>query len=226
MLTIRNTGSIADVIASVRDVPARLIPYAAATALTRSAKIGQASVVDAMRGSFDRPTPYTLNATYIEVATKDKLSARIAIKNDAGSGIRAENFLLPEVEGGARREKRFEAALRNMGLMRAGEHAMPGSGVQRDAYGNVSAATISTILRNVGTGPKAKLFAGTVGRKQTRGLWQRSGGKLKPLFIFTTRLPHYSVRLDFTAVAEKSAQASFKDEFYKAATAMINKGQA
>lgn len=225
MLTIRHTGSIADVIASVRDVPARVVPYAAATALTRSAKIGQTSMVQAMRSSFDRPTPYTLNATYIEVATKDKLSARIAIKNDTSTGIKAENFLLPEVQGGGRKEKRFESALRNKGLLRTGERAMPGSGVTRDAYGNVSAATISNILRNVGAGPKAKLFAGTVGRKQTRGIWQRTGGKIKPLFIFTTTLPHYAQRLDFNAVAEKAAQANFQTEFYKAVNSMT-KGTA
>jgi hypothetical protein len=44
MLSIQRTGaSIADVIASVRGVPLRMIPYAAATALTRCVKQAQPS---------------------------------------------------------------------------------------------------------------------------------------------------------------------------------------
>ena len=44
MLSIQRTGaSIADVISSVRGVSSRMIPYAAATALTRCAKQAQPS---------------------------------------------------------------------------------------------------------------------------------------------------------------------------------------
>jgi len=92
MLNIRRTGNtIAEVIASVRDVPARVIPYAAATALTPTAKTAQAEVGTGMRTTFDRPTQYTLNATYTVVATKDKLSARVAVKDTAGTGVIPEH---------------------------------------------------------------------------------------------------------------------------------------
>jgi hypothetical protein len=44
MLSIQRSGaSIASVIASVRGVPSRMLPYAAATALTRCAKQAQPS---------------------------------------------------------------------------------------------------------------------------------------------------------------------------------------
>jgi len=59
MLSIQRTGaSIADVIASVRGVPSRMIPYAAATALTRCAKQAQTEDLPAeMRKVFSNPVP-------------------------------------------------------------------------------------------------------------------------------------------------------------------------
>ncbi len=220
MLNVTRTGStVADVLTSVRGINKNILPYAAATALTRTIKIAQADVVAEMRGSFDRPTAYTLNSTFIVPAKKDQLTARIGIKNTAGKNTTPENFLFPEVRGGQRREKRFEAAMRNAGFMKPGERAMPGAGVARDGNGNVSAGTIRSILRQVGgQGTGARIFAGSVGRKETRGIWQRDGRKLKPLFVFTSTLPVYSSRLDFDAAADKAARANFATEFYKAAT--------
>lgn len=225
---IRRTGpKMADVVQGIRDVPARVIPYAAATALTKAAKHAQKSVIADMRVSFDRPTAYTLNATRIEPATKDKLFARLAVKDDRpGGGTRPESFLLPEVRGGGRNEKGFERALRTAGVLRAGERAMPGAGVQRDASGNVSGATVRSILKQVARPGGAQrrgagsVFAGAVGRQQTRGVWQRDGRRLRPLFVFTTRLPHYSAALDFNAAAERAVRENFATDFYAAAAAI------
>jgi hypothetical protein len=220
LLNIRHSGStIADAIAAVRDVPARVIPYAASTALTRTAKTADKEIGQAMGSSFDRPTPYTLRSRYVEPATKDKLSARVAIKNMSQGGTVPEHYLFPEVAGGGRREKRFELALQAAGHMRAGERAMPGAGVARDAYGNVSAGTLRNILGQIGRS-NSRIFVGAVGRSGTRGVWQRDGRKVKPLLVFTTRLPQYAVRLNFDAVAERVAKRDFASEFYKAATAI------
>jgi hypothetical protein len=217
LLNIRHSGSsIADVIAAVRDVPARVIPYAASTALTRTAKTAQGELIAGMRAGFDRPTAYTLNATFIEPANKEKLSARVAIKNTAGAGTVPEHFLFPEVEGGGRREKRFESALRLAGLMRAGERAMPGAGAARDAYGNLAGGTLRAIF-GASKSSRSRIFVGPVGRRQTRGVWQREGRRLKPLLIFTTRLPNYGVRLGFQPIVERVAERDFRSEFYKAA---------
>jgi hypothetical protein len=220
MLNITRHGStVAEVLTSVRSIPKTVFPYAAATALTRTVKIAQADVVAEMRRSFDQPTAYTLNSTFIVPAKKDQLTARVGIKNTAGKNTTPEHFLFPEVRGGQRREKRFEAAMRHAGFMKPGERAMPGAGVALDGNGNVSAGTIRSILRQAGgQGSGARIFAGTAGRKGTRGIWQRDGKGVKPLFVFTTSLPSYRGRLDFDAAADKAARANFATEFYKAAT--------
>lgn len=226
MLKITRSGqSLGQAAASLRDIPARIVPYAIATALTRTAKIGQQEIIGAMRGAFDRPTAYTLNSTFITVATKDSLTARIGIKNQLGGGVMPENFLFPEVFGGGRREKGFERALRFAGFLRAGERAMPGAGVALDGFGNVSAGTIRNILRQVGTSKKSSIFVGALGRKQTRGIWQRDGRSVKPLFVFTTSLPQYAQRLDFAATAEKATRENFSGEFYRAVNTMLEKAR-
>jgi hypothetical protein len=230
MISIKSTGSIANIIASVRDVPARLVPYAAATALTRCAVIAKTTdIPNAMRASFDRPTPYAINSLFVLAAKKDSLSARIMVKNEAGRGVVPENFLFPEVAGGARREKGFERALRYGGFMQQNERAIPGAGVKLDAYGNVSGPKIRSILSALKAGSDGgtvkkpgTVFAGKV--RKTRGVWQRKPkGGLLPLFIFTTKAPAYSPRLDFTGVAEKTARANFQNEFAVAFNALVAK---
>lgn len=222
----RRGASLGDAAAFLATVPQGIIPYATATALTRTAKAGQVVLTAAMARDFDRPTPYTLNSTFIVPATKDKLSAQIGIKNQAGANLAPEHYLLPEVFGGGRNEKRFEVALRLAGFLRAGERAMPGGGVQLDAYGNVAAGTVRTILRQASGAKSSRIFVGTAGRKHTRGVWQRDGKSVKPLFVFTTATPQYRPRFDFDAEADKSARATFQTEFYGAVQTLLAKGRA
>ena len=239
MLTIRNTtGSIADVIASMKDVPARVVPYAASTGLTRTAQIAAAKdLPDAMRRVFDRPTPFTLNSLFVKPANKDELVARVMVKNTASRGVVPEKFLFPEVEGGARLEKGFERALRYGGWLKSGERAVPGDGMPLDSYGNVSGPAVRSLLATLekpGGGKSAKgkrkgrykdgIFAGVI--NSTNGIWQRDGRKLKPLFIFTTKPPLYRARLDFGGIALKTANTHFKTEFSRAFEEMRAKGKA
>jgi hypothetical protein len=232
MLDIRRSGpSIDALVASMRDVPERVLPYATAIALTKAAKRGQQKVIDQMRVSFTNPVAYTLGATRIEIATKDRLFARIAVKDgSAGSGSkRSEAYLLPEVEGGGRNEKGMERALLYAGILRPGESILPGAGAKLDASGNISGATARSVLRAV-TRPGASrragagaVFAGAVGRKGTRGIWQRDGRGIKPLFIFTRTLPSYQPRLDFVGAAATAVRNGFQSDFYAAVASLSRK---
>ncbi|RYF01440.1 MAG: hypothetical protein EOO32_03955 [Comamonadaceae bacterium] len=89
MLTVSRTGpTIAEVIASVRDVPARIIPYAASTALTRTAKHAELVELPAeMRKVFRNPVAYTINSLRVEPSTKDTLRARVMVKDKAAGKV-------------------------------------------------------------------------------------------------------------------------------------------
>lgn len=208
MFTIRSSGSIAQMIAEVRDIPVRVLPYAAATALTRCAqRAAKRDIPAEMRRVFKNPTPYTLNSLFVKSATKDSLSARVMVKDSVSRGVVPEKFLSPEVFGGGRNEKGFEKALRFAGLLNPGERVVPARDMQLDPYGNVPGSRIRSILKALETsrgganlfkkegrrfvrtkgGKKIivekgrygeGIYAGQVGK--TRGIWQRSvSGKVR-----------------------------------------------
>lgn len=247
MLTISRSGpTIAEAIASVRAVPSRMVPYAAATALTRTAQHAQRTELPAeMRKVFSAPVPYTLNALRIERATADTLRARVMVKGrEHASGVAPENYLFPEVAGGPRRHKRMEAALRYQGVLGSSQFAVPASGITLDAHGNVKGAQVRTILaalKKIGAASNHRTRAGKrvrkggqlkndlfVGKPQggnrPDGIWRREGQRLRALFVFTSEAPRYSERLDFSGVVEKVALDRFKPEFTKALAALQARG--
>ena len=248
MLTISSTtGSVTDVLAGLRDIPARVVPYATSTALTRTAQIAaKKDLPDAMRAAFINPTPFTLNSLYVKPSDTATLSARVMVKNTSSRGVVPEKFLFPEVAGGARNEKGFEKALRYAGWLKAGERAMPGDAAKLDAYGNVSGATIRSLLSMIMTagarsttrgrdGKRLKkgrkltndIFIGEpIGGNRPAGIWRREGQRIRPLFIFTSKQPKYRQRLDFEGIAEQAARTHFQTEFNRAFEDLRAKGKA
>lgn len=124
----------------------------------------KAAVAAEMRGVFDRPTPYTMNALQLKSAEKTHAVPRafVGFKDRAGSfipnsstdaggiiGGRA-HYLRPQVFGGSRPLKALESRLRRAGVMGAGQYALPGWGARLDAYGNMSQGEIVQVLAYVG----------------------------------------------------------------------------
>lgn len=242
MLDIRVSSAsqaIAAVISNARNIPATVIPYAAAAAITRVANIAaKTDLPAAMATSFDRPTRWTLNSLRIEPANKNKLSARIHVKNQPGSGTPQENYLLPGVEGGPRREKGLEKSLRYSGILPPGQRLMPGSQIQLDAFGNIPQPLVKKISLWAKTGAPAKKAANRKAKTKATnplgyflfgkpsgisGIAQRSGPIVMPLVIFTKTQPTYRPRLDFTGIAEKTALTHFGPEFARAAADILSR---
>lgn len=127
----------------------------AAIALTKTAKRAQDAIRQEMPKVFDRPTRYTLNATYVKPAragtkagSKTDLTASVKIKDAElkNQVVPPVNYLVHQVEGGRRQQKRFEVALQRIGILPAGWLAVPGKGAELDAYGNIKASQIVQIL--------------------------------------------------------------------------------
>lgn len=215
-------------------------PYAIALALTRTAKDAQPAVQARMQKDFDRPTPYTLNSTYVLPAKKtDPVpTADVYFKNESSKGTPAAKYIAPEVFGGHRGQKRYERALRAAGRLPAGMVTVPGSGAQLDKYGNVPAGLINAMLSQLGSNPDA--YQNATGSKRSRrtrkvrgqffigrpgggrlplGVWLRQGDKLVPFLLFVKQAT-YTKRLGFReAVAETFEQRfaiNFDDALAKA----------
>jgi hypothetical protein len=146
MFTLKVRTDVSQVLAALTNLE-RGAPYAMATALTKTGQDIKRAETDAMASNFSSPTPYTMRALYLESAHRNRLQARVWLKD----GNKPEHYLLPQIEGGNRPIKRFEQRLRMLGYMAADERAVPGTAVQLDAYGNMSRGQIVKILSQLRT---------------------------------------------------------------------------
>lgn len=229
-------GSVVDALGFAGQLFDNQIPYATAKALTRTAQIAQQDIRNTMESVFDRPTPYTLNSTFVKPATKTDLVARVWIKDDSGKGTAAGRYLSPEVFGGERQLKRFESALRNIGLLPVGMFAAPGSAAKLDQYGNVARSQVIEVMAYLQAfgeqGYRANMTAAKRSKLQYKkqgyeyfvlrqregnmppGIYRRDTGRAgaRPIFIFV-RTPSYKQRLDFNGIAQRAGEREFTEQF-------------
>lgn len=209
----------------------RQIPFALASALTASAqKVREAEKAE-MQAVFDRPTRFTLNSLFVDRATKTRPMAIVYFKQPRSGG---KHYLLPQVYGGVRPQKRFEKRLENAGLLPRGWVTRPGKGARLDSSGNMSRGQINQVLsvlqaqgdsysnttkRSAKRARKPRgFFASTQqGRAQARnggqlplGVWERVGGgaQVRNILFFVPSAT-YRKRFRFHEVALRTHAAHF-----------------
>lgn len=136
------------------------LPFAAALALTTTAQEVGRALVSEMHTVFDRPTRATLNSLFIQPATKDRMEARVWIKDGKqrngtgglsgggswGKGRPAIDWLSPEVYGGPRGYKGVEKMLQRKGVLAPGQYVLPGKGAPLDQHGNIKRGVLNKML--------------------------------------------------------------------------------
>ncbi len=213
------------------------IPSITRNALNDTVEEARFAEVDKIRGVFDRPTPLTQRSPRFRKATRDYLTAEVYITDD-GAGNAPVKYLSPQVEGGGRRAKRFEMALRRIGVMRPGEYALPAAGYQRDAYGNLPGSLLVRILSQLRAlnevGFKANETTRARKRKRStaryfvpdgarqergigrlpRGVYERQGNRIRAVLVFVAA-PSYRKRYDFGQAAKAKAERVFEPYFIR-----------
>ncbi|MDR0770737.1 MAG: hypothetical protein LBE75_06015 [Burkholderiales bacterium] len=147
-MKINVSHNIDEVLRKFEALPARQVPFAMSLALNRTAKRVEEAWKKEINTVFDRPTPFTQRAPIMfQRATKQDLTAGVKLKDwVGGKGNAPADYLQPQIHGGGRLAKRFEYALRRIGLLWPGEFAVPASGAQLDQYGNLSRGEIARIM--------------------------------------------------------------------------------
>lgn len=238
--TVRiNAQSNLDVIAArVAELGNRL-PITTAVALTHTAKDVQAAIRAEMVRVFDRPQPYTLSSTFLKAATKNKLEARVWLKdNPSGKGTPADRYLQPQIDGGVRGQKGMERLLQARGLLRPGHVAVPAAGAVLDENGNVKRSQIIQILSQLklqrGSGYESRKSNSAASRRTISrqgvtyfairdsstglkpGIYLKrtfaQGSAVRPVFIFVSKA-NYAPRLKFFEVGGDTARARFPAHF-------------
>lgn len=235
MIRIYAAG-ISEGIAEVQHLEAQL-PFAAALALTWTAKDVEAALIGEMRSVFDRPTRWTLNSLRVFPATKDRLEARVWMKNEADKSVPATRWMEPEIYGGTRQNKRSEAMLKARGILPEGKYIVPGQGAELDQYGNIKRGYLTKMLSGVGgytqqgynanatsstrsqrRGNAKRFFVMHDARRNSIGIAERTGrgaDNLRIVLAFVSR-PSYRKAFDFYGIADRVANERLPLNYTKA----------
>lgn len=134
------------VIGKLNDAESKQVPRALRLALNRTAEAVKLAEEREMRDVFDRPTPYTMGALFVRYAKKTALESSVEVKDRAVKAIPASKFLRPQIHGGTRKLRRFERAIKHVGVLPIGYAVVPGEAADLDQYGNISRGQIVQIL--------------------------------------------------------------------------------
>lgn len=229
-IDIKSIKGWSELQAAMKDFSERRAAAAVATAFSKTVVDIKGAGLQRLPAVFDRPSPWTMNSMYVKGATAQDLRARVWFKEDAGKqGAPAAKYLMPHVDGGPRRTKRYEVALQAIGALPAGWQTVPGEGAQLDAYGNVAVGQIIQILsqlritmtaghaRNMSFDARkairaqkkagGRFFVMPVGTKGAApGVYQREfmGGSVTPVLVFV-QASGYRKRFDFHGLARQVA---------------------
>lgn len=203
MIPIHVTG-VRELLAQMNDVGKRQMPFAAAKALTLTARQAAAAETAHIMDVFDKPAPFTKRAMGFTPATRSKLKATAFVKD-----LQAK-YLQPEVDGGQRGFKSFEEKFADGAGVQI---ALPGRGMQLNQYGNISKAKIRRIARDVNSSGNAKrFFQGTPkGGSMPSGIYARvnNNTQITPLIVFANAAV-YEKRFKFSEIGTASVTANFE----------------
>ena len=175
----------------------RQLPFAMSVALTETARDIETNVNKRIARAFDRPTPFTQRAVFVKPASKTRPIALVGIKD------KQAEYLEIQETGGTRLPRRRALVLPVQAKV--------------NQYGNLPRAAVSRALARKDT------FSGKIGG--VAGIWQRrkpgkrgksdDADKAKLLFAYEPTAS-YRPRFRFAETADKTAQARFPTQFWRA----------
>ena len=128
------------------------LPKIQAFAVNRAAEYVRDVLTAEIPRVFDRPVSFTKRSVFLTSyanassnPSNRRLTRDVFLRDEASKGTPPVKYLVPEVKGGGRRQKRFEIALQNR-VVGGPKYAVPARSFKLDAHGNVPASKIVTIL--------------------------------------------------------------------------------
>lgn len=225
-----STQHVAQLKRRMSDIERRQLPFATAVALTRTAKVVEAAEIAEMRRVFDRPTRFTLNSLFVRPARKNRLEAVVWVRDYASKAQPPTRWLLPEVEGGPREQKRSEKLLGARGILAAGRYLMPGSDMPLDGSGNVSRGRMQKVLSGLAAqgdrhanstnsrrSAKNQRRFFVMGRDSSAlGIAERTNKSTIKWMLAFGKAPTYRDRFDFYGVADRTTRKTLPGEMVRA----------
>ena len=226
MISISIKADTEDLRRKLNNLVNRQLPYATSIALNETAKTLKIYNEALMRKAFENPTPFTMNAFYVQYASKKNLIARLRRKDK----VVGKHYLEVQDTGGMRPmkafEKNFQRRLPYKGIV---NYILPADGTPMNRYGNISPGFLMKVMSqlqvqadsNMNTGYSKKTKAGRRSRagryfvpppdhplaqrggggvyetKQDPLGKERKGSRVKKVLSFVQAQPQYKKRTDF-----------------------------
>ena len=129
------------------------ISFAVAKAMTLTGQYAQSKLKVALAAAIDRPTPYTMNSTFVIFAKPNNLYMEVGIKNVGTRGrIPAGRYLQSLIKGSAPTVKAVDQSASKIAGYRGVLVPSAGSPVKLNRYGNVSLANYKKVIGGARTG--------------------------------------------------------------------------
>lgn len=239
-LDIRDGGLLAKFERRLNWIQQQQMPFALAKGLTMTARDVREGMKDEIRSTFDSPVQMTVNSVLYRPASKDNLEASVFIRDEATKGTPPVKYLSPQIQGGARKVKRFERALRATGILAEGMFAVPAKGYPLDQHGNIPAGTITRILSELRSNvvdptqnlPRSRTAGNRGSKKHKRltrffavslkrgrlppGIYERWGTKAIRAVMMFVRAPTYTKRFQFYERANQIARRRLRPNLFAA----------
>lgn len=131
----------------IAQVSGQQLNAAMADALNDAAFEGRRVLQDAVRSSFDRPTPFITRAVQVvRRARPGRLEAEVGFAYPGGKAVDPERVIQAQVFGGRRGDKGAERALQRAGILPRGYAIVPGEACPLDQYGNVRGSFVVQLI--------------------------------------------------------------------------------
>ncbi len=215
-----------------------------AVAMTRSAKAAQAELRRRTPDYIDRPTPWTLNGTFVRPASEAKLVTTVGFKDDTiGISTPAAKYLQLQVSGGRAKHKPFEKLLQRRGILRSGEFAIPSGAAPFtfNSYGNIPSSKYVQMLSRLNALREAGSTSNRTGSPRSRAarrkedffvaeinghraIWARVGQDkrgIRPVFHFVNAPPKFGPRFPVPSIVTKTFHKAFPGELIRAVDEQI-----
>ena len=123
------------------------ISFAVAKAMTLTGQYAQNKLKVALSAAIDRPTPYTMNSTFVTFASPSKLFMEVGIKNKTRSGrIPAGRYLQALIKGQQPTTKAVDLAASKIAGYRGVLTPSQKSPVKLNRYGNISLGNYKKVV--------------------------------------------------------------------------------
>lgn len=153
------------------------IPKVTKQALNNTGFAGRKLAMRQIRQKFQRPVRRTQRAPLVRMATARDLSVELYINDDPKSGTAPNKYLQPQIDGGRRRPKKYEKALRLRGIIKPNQYSIINENYRTKA-GNISGQRVEQILSQLGA---AEMTAGYQANQTARS--KRRAGKSRKQYF-------------------------------------------